>query len=301
MKQFKRMLSMLAILMLQIASINLFAAAAPAPDLVWTLKPTLAYDRIMFCGVCDVFFIGDGEVIDRQTGQPTGQNHGGHGGDGTMLFDSEQNLIGISALGPYASMYSIDHFEEVFAGAIGRLIAVEHVYNSRHIEQTDETGGNGSWEVERSGMFAVMYNGAIITEFRFTDYNRAGDSANDAIAMRRDNAWGSIGPQGNDVIPFRFGHVVHIDDHFVFVQYHGYYGILDIRRTLGTYVPESEPPTEPATTTEPESDNDSFFSFNFNFDFEFELHDILLIMIAGLLLVILLLLIWIVVLKRRRN
>lgn len=83
--------------------------------------------------------------------------------------------------------------------------------------------------------FAVMYRGRLVTDFIFDDTCRQFFIRNENLifaVVSKGGYWGIIDESGNTLIPFVFDNMVSIDENTAFAKYNGYYGILDIRRTI---------------------------------------------------------------------
>jgi len=196
--------------------------------LVWIVEPTLEYDHIYFCGECDIFSTGQhsGQVIDRRTGLLTGEENPGwgHGWPGGMLFDPEQGLIGFDDYSPGIHMWPVEEFFELFPMFLEALMAVERVDASlRETHPWGEAFAPGAFQ----GAYAVMHGRNLVTDFVF-DETEEGWRVFGTIAMRVGAYWGFVDRHGEVVVPFVFGHVIHIDERTAFAEYDGGYGILDI-------------------------------------------------------------------------
>jgi len=192
--------------------------------LAWLVPPTLEFDRVFYCGECDLFSLGDhsGRLIDRETGTLGGDNPGlGHGIGGPLFFDPERNLFGSVELGGMA-LFPFDELFEHFPFFTGLLTTVAQVDSSIR-------DGNDDMEwlapAAFTGRYAVMYDGRFVTDFVFDSPESWGRHL---LALRRGGSWGLINRQGEEALPFIFEHIIH-DNTFAFIRYNGRYGIVDIR------------------------------------------------------------------------
>jgi len=101
-------------------------------------------------------------------------------------------------------------------------------------------------------LFATIYGGQLITEFRPVDDMRgcccSGFSYNATHASQiiGNTAWGIINNRGEYALPFIFDKIIFIDDYHAFVRINEYYGIMDVARTLevGAFQNQSFEPDE---------------------------------------------------------
>ena len=209
---------------------GVFAVSATAFSasyrLVWVVEPTFDYERVGYCPQRDIFWASGYGIINRLTGQRIPGVSTGADGTGVpmLVFASVQNVFGVAYSGGL-TMYPAGAFPADFHSG---LLTAQRIDNVRQ-----EVAGSGwtYWLADFSGIWAVVYNQSIVTEFIFTGRNVAEGPARNAIAMQRGNVWGTINRRGNVAVPFVFEHIIHIDDNTAFARYNGLYGILDVQST----------------------------------------------------------------------
>jgi hypothetical protein len=86
----------------------------------------------------------------------------------------------------------------------------------------------------RHGLFALMYNKELITDFIFHQGLSGGPFGGSQIrgnivAVRRYDYWGIMTSAAETLVPFKFEHIFLIDEYTAFARYNGRYGILYLR------------------------------------------------------------------------
>jgi len=233
------------------------------PTLIWIVPPTREHDHITRCN-CGFFIDQEWRVVDPITGQLTGDFHGGHGGPAPdWVYDPALGLFGHAGYEhgyhSFMGMHTPGDFEAIADNwdiqHSSGLIAVQAVDSTRRQYLGDDTEAYGDlyygqdwWRLTEdafTGMYAVMYNRRLITDFVFTDgakwwhrfmhfENIEWEFSNiDLIPMNfGGNNWGAIDRQGNVALPFIFENLVAIDENRALARVNGMYGILDMRATM---------------------------------------------------------------------
>ncbi|MCL2203080.1 MAG: hypothetical protein FWB88_03970 [Defluviitaleaceae bacterium] len=209
-------------------------------NFIWTVLPTLEYERIYHCCADFSTALYGGMAIDGTTGQLTGEYavlHGGHGPLGRgWVYDPELSLLGFGGVGDYAGidLRPIDEWTDLFVqwGEQFRIMMVERVDSS--VRNVTALGNEYLKDDAYRGRFAVMYFDAFVTDFIFDGGGTLGGAVlrYDTIPMHKGGKWGMIDRDGHIAIPFVFEHILRIDENTVFAQYNGRYGILDVQLTV---------------------------------------------------------------------
>jgi len=226
-------------------------------NIVWRVQPTLEYESIARCGMCDNTFL-DGEdqlvAIDPQTGRPN-KHHCelmttsgvmfapfvydiqrglfGHPGSGYMYGRGGggwimEYMIGMHPLGAIdESILSGSDWAPIYMlNRIEGFIAVESVDSSKREEFEDDEDREFRLTPDaHSGKYALMYNREFVTDFIFDGTIKLND---DVYAVRTEDNWGAMDRNGDPILPFEFEHFLRIDDYAAFAKYSGAYGILDL-------------------------------------------------------------------------
>ena len=210
--------------------------------LVWVVQPTLEYERIAYCLMCEMFTDSFQEEIDRTTGRVVGIHHG-HGGWQDLVYDPDRGLLGLGG-----SVHDGD-LQMYPLGA-----TPWNIQGLRHIERVDSSRRIDTWGVEMladdayTGEFAVMYHETFVTDFLFFAGADAPHGLN-LIAMRSGHAWGLIDNNGNTVVPFVFEHIIPISEGTAFAMYNERYGILDLHLSTFSGDYDHRPPALPYVFT----------------------------------------------------
>jgi hypothetical protein len=222
------------------------ALALPAPvtdenGFVWRVPPTLEYDEVHFCNVCDLFSTENhgGSGLDKKTGQIieyTGAGHGG--GNGYNFYDEKMNLY------CNYSAYEGAVYFEMWEGSNALQEGSWSVNSIKPFQKIDsakiKTNERADWtdydfsEAYIDEKYALAYGITFVTDFIFDDFC-FGDfryRTMDKLAVLLDGNWGVIDKDGNTALPFCFEAIVFIDDDTAFAKYNGKYGILDITATM---------------------------------------------------------------------
>jgi len=198
------------------------------PGLVWLIPPILEFDYVFYCAFCDFFALDNhfGMVIDREIGELMENAQHGHGPVAfPWVYDPERNVFGFAEIGPII-LHPFDERFERGPRATGLVVVSQIDSSIRYV-----SGGGYEFLTRDSflGRYAVMYNGAFVTDFLFDARNQLGESfLNDTVALGQDGRWGLVGRDGEVVIPLVFEHIVH-NNNVAFARHNGRYGILDIR------------------------------------------------------------------------
>ena len=241
--------------------------------LVWRVMPTLDYRFIHFC-FCDMFLDGgiNGREIDRETGLLTDYYHGCHCSQGyyivSFVYDPERGLFGhpahynsagfSAACGMHPFDEAFDRFDWYIADSLHHVQLVDsskreyftdigsqwlgsHDFVTRH--------GHYPWRLTPeafSGVFAVMYNGELVTDFIFdgrssrAGVNRWSSSTRphfSTINMRFDGRWGLVDRLGNTAVPFLYDRVSAICYDVAIAVYNNVYGLVDIEgNTIAPFI-----------------------------------------------------------------
>ena len=226
---------------------------------VWRVEPTLPYGRIVHC-LCSLFFdesIWSGASIDPQTGLISNVYHNGHGGGSSgWVYDPVLGLFGNPvrsfAYGTHIGMHPLGNFESSVVDMYLEIFGEGHNFEDwllqdlrrsllsrsvivQTVDSTKRTIWEFPWYDEYSltseaflGRFALMRNMEFITDFIFDDMNSGWSFFGASI----NGLWGIIDHDSNVLMDFQFEHILPICGDTAFVKYNGYYGILDITRTL---------------------------------------------------------------------
>ena len=201
----------------------------------WLAEPIYAYDWFIYCSSCNVF-IGNPEgenlyddIIDEKTAVPTGEKHGGHGGDASMtwVFDPALNLFGYEVAGNI-EIHPINEFAEKFPDFVNQINIVYLVDSTMRGEGGYFDGEHFEWEA--FGKSAAAHGNNFLTEFIYDEYGsiREGRPADNFVALSKDGKYGIIDKSGNIIIPFDFENILIIDENSAFAEYGGKFGIISI-------------------------------------------------------------------------
>jgi len=209
-------------------------------DIDWFVQPELEYYKVFICDIC--CFVeaetnnGEYVAINPRTGLTTFDDHPGHCGDfNKFVYDPERNLFGYPG---YSSekhyligMYPLNEWPWWEAESSYRLITVEIVDSS--LREKLDWGEPHWWQLRNnaySGKFALMYNGKFLTDFIYNDISH--DTAFfGCVAMRKDDKWGILDNNADELVPFIFEHIALGHDYtsgnlIVFAKYNDKYGII---------------------------------------------------------------------------
>lgn len=211
----------------------------------WRVPPTFEHDHISFCSQCG-FIDSQKSIINPLTGEWEGW-FGGHGGWGDsfgFVYDMERNLFGMPRLsyeygGMSVGMHQPYKYMELF-GYTGFVVvqsvdSAKRVYWDSWVYWHDGESLGQAWRLTDDaflGVFAVMYNGILVTDFIFDEgfiwpQHRWSESDIYAIAMSKNGLWGTIDRYGDVSIPFIFDHMSHFDERAIAV-YDGKHGLIDV-------------------------------------------------------------------------
>jgi hypothetical protein len=216
-------------------------------DFVWQVKPTLAYDIIYYCQICDVFGNQDhaGYKLNTSTGQKTEPWEAGHGGGGLyLLYDEKKDLYG------YYSYSEGDQNFEMWSGAdflanlswrANMLNAFRKIDSDKVLAMESEAALfydiSGAYTNDK---YALAYGITFVSDdiydvdeyyhlsFVYKDF--------DFIAMRLNDKWGILDKNGIIAAPFLFDDILLIDKETAFAKYGGKYGILDVVKTSENFM-----------------------------------------------------------------
>lgn len=209
----------------------------------WRVEPTLEYERIYYCSVCDVFGPKDheGDILDPETGRVTRDKNIikdgwlGHGvWSMTWLYDEDKKLYGwysSAEEGDEYKMFTRREFLEAYPWLEENyLIAFKSVDSGKVKEITHDWGVEYDFDAacqNGKGKYAFAYNLDFISDFIYDyDVYHNGRTPAYAAAAQLDGKWGVIGGSGEILLPFVFGHILFIDENTAFAKYEGKYGIV---------------------------------------------------------------------------
>lgn len=237
-------------------------AYSESSGFVWIIEPELEYDRIYYCGICNLF--GEeprGNINTASVGHDPDLSNVkthliefsryyddnsayvcvGHGFSTNQYFydDEKKEIFVIYSAGDSGAQlnhYTLNEFKEHFPVFFFEscLIPIRKV-DSEKIEMDE------SWSLDYTYIgdkYALMYGDEFITGYIYDDYKSRGNrySVNDLIDMQLNGKWGIIDKNGNAVMPFVFEDIEFINDDAAFVKYEGKYGVLDVKSTIFAFV-----------------------------------------------------------------
>jgi len=243
----------------------------PAPDpetgYTWVVEPTLEYEWINYCALCNMFvttvytaepgneaiFPDDNYTtfeLDRITGQFTGEIHESHqkysvSGMVIWVYDPDLDLFGwfqwISMdVGVIYELYPMSEFAEHFPKEFDRIRTV------RRYDTTVATRGSEFLPGEGYSGDAVMYGDKFITDFEYDMQSNPGRQQPSIISIHDSDGndgsnYGIMNKDGVLIVPFDSWMLVTITETTAFANRNGKWGIIG----FGDYVP-------PETTDEPQ-------------------------------------------------
>jgi len=229
-------------------------------ELVWRVEPTLDYDKIVFCGWCNTFTVGDhyGFRIDIETGLTIEEPWVfGHGGDEKyFLYDEAKGLYGHYSCQPgdyELKLWPADEFLLNMDWYSDRIIAFQKINSDRirKVDSGDEWTEYDFSEAYISEKFAIAHGIVLVSDFI---YDNDGSYNSDfycyvknSIAMILNDKWGVLDTEGNVIVPFDFEDILLIDEETAFAKTNGKYGILEIKATSQDTAPPPTSGNEPAT------------------------------------------------------
>ena len=205
----------------------------------WMVEPTLEYECIYYCPICEVFgpVDHDGDILDPKTGLVTRNKNiikngwEGHGtGSTTLMYDAAKKLYGWYSVyegKEEYKMYTQSEYLRIFPSAATSLLPFREIDSGKVKEHIMDWGSEYDFDnAYQSGKFAFAYGLEFVTNFIY-DYDtyRTNDPALEAAA-ELGGKWGVIGTYGEVLVPFEFEHILFIDENTAFAKYNGKYGII---------------------------------------------------------------------------
>ena len=235
-------------------------------ELVWLVEPTLEYNYIYYCAMCNLFGPERPESgintsgIERDTNllnveanlakykyeNGSAYVSAGHGGRTDWYFyDSNKDGFLICSSGE--GWWSIEYFtRDEFVNEIywNRIIAVRETdidlskINGEYDPDNDELW-RSLFKSHDGDKYTLMSGGRFISGFIYEDFKSRGDRymPRDFIDVNSNGKWGIVNRNGTPTVSFSFEDIEFINDDFAFAKYNGKYGVLDLKATMQINAP----------------------------------------------------------------
>ena len=198
----------------------------------WVVSPTLNYDVIYYCPICEAFTGDYMDILDPATGEVL-DVHYGHGAyTGWLIYDEAEDVLGfyqVSEEGGELELLSLDELASEMPFFADTLILL-HAIDSTKIEvKASDWGDDYYLGDDFPGKCALAYGDNLLSGYIFDEGETYGARLfNSIIAVRQADYWGIFDRNGAAVVPFMLEQAITIDDNSAFAKLDRKYGIVQI-------------------------------------------------------------------------